>query len=557
MWLFGVVLCAVGLVPAAGQKGGQPEVVTKYGRLLGKQISVAGADRLVNVFLGIPFAKPPVGPLRFSPPQPPEPWSNLRDSTSFPPMCLQDLEWVETMKIIEKFENPTTEISEDCLYLDVYTPASSNKKAKLPVMVWIHGGGFALGGASAYDGSALTAYENVVVVIIQYRLGILGFLSTGDEYARGNWGLLDQVAALQWVKDNIDTFGGDPESVTLFGESAGGISIGANILSPMSKGLFHKAISQSGVVTLPGSITSKPQVLTHVIANLAGCEMTSSAIVNCLRKKTEKELVTVTTDFLKQIDYIPPTVDGVFFPKEVDKLLADKEFSTVPYMVGVNNHEYGWIIPKLFKFPSLQERMHREDIISGLDKITSALMLPAEFLSSVADEYLGDTNDPEELRAQFQEMLGDFFFIFPAVQVARYHRDSGASVYFYEFQHRPSIFKDTKPHFVKADHGDEIGFVFGNLFISGNSVLIGNGTEEEKQLSRKMMKYWANFARNGNPNGDDLMEWPVFDLKEQYLEFNLKQGKGQKLKEKRREFWTKTLAEKLKTIKDKEKRTEL
>ncbi|XP_025065261.1 cocaine esterase isoform X2 [Alligator sinensis] len=480
-----------------GQKSGQPEVVTKYGRLLGKQISVAGADRLVNVFLGIPFAKPPVGPLRFSPPQPPEPWSNLRNSTSFPPMCLQDLGWIETLKILEKFENPTTEISEDCLYLDVYTPASSNKKAKLPVMVWIHGGGFTLGGASAYDGSALTAYENVVVVIIQYRLGILGFLSTGDEYIRGNWGLLDQVAALQWVKENIDTFGGDSESVTLFGESAGGISVGANILSPMSKGLFHKAISQSGVVNLPGSTISKPQALTRVIANLAGCEMTSSAIVNCLRKKTEKEIVSVTTEALKQIAYFPPVVDGVFFPKEVDELLADKELSTVPYMVGVNNHEYGWIIPNLLKFPLLQERMHREDIISALHKITSQLMLPVEFLSLVADEYLGDTNDPDVLRAQFQEMMGDFLFVFPAIQVSRYYRDSGASVYFYEFQHRPSIFKDTKPHFVKADHGDEIGFVFGNLFISGNSVLVGDGTEEEKQLSRKMMKYWANFARNG------------------------------------------------------------
>ncbi|KYO32633.1 carboxylesterase 5A [Alligator mississippiensis] len=557
MWLHGALLCAAGLAAASGQKSGQPEVVTKYGRLLGKQISVAGADRLVNVFLGIPFAKPPVGPLRFSPPQPPEPWSKLRNSTSFPPMCLQDLAWIETLKILQKFENPTTEISEDCLYLDVYTPASSNKEAKLPVMVWIHGGGFTLGGASAYDGSALTAYENVVVVIIQYRLGILGFLSTGDEYIRGNWGLLDQVAALQWVKENIDTFGGDPESVTLFGESAGGISVGANILSPMSKGLFHKAISQSGVVNLPGSTISKPQALTRVIANLAGCEMTSSAIVNCLRKKTEKEIVSVTTEALKQIAYFPAVVDGVFFPKEVDELLADKEFSTVPYMVGVNNHEYGWIIPNLFKFRFLQERMHREDIISELHKIASQLMLPVEFLSLVTDEYLGDTNDPDELRAQFQEMMGDFLFVFPAIQVSRYHRDSGASVYFYEFQHRPSIFKDTKPHFVKADHGDEIGFVFGNLFISGNSVLVGDGTEEEKQLSRKMMKYWANFARNGNPNGNDLVEWPVFDLKEQYLELNLKQGKGQKLKEKRIEFWTKSLAEKLKTIKDKEKRTEL
>ncbi|NXY84530.1 SASB hydrolase, partial [Alcedo cyanopectus] len=225
----------------------QPEVVTKYGRVQGYQFKVDVAERTVNVFLGIPFAKPPVGPLRFSEPQPPEPWKGVRDATSYPPMCLQDKvqgQFISDLTDNRK-EKVLLQVSEDCLYLNVYTP-SSTENEKLPVFVWIHGGGLVLGAASSYDGSALAAFDNVVVVTIQYRLGIVGYFSTGDKHARGNWGYLDQVAALQWIQENIIHFGGDPLSVTIAGESAGGVSVSALVLSPLAKGLFHKAISESG-----------------------------------------------------------------------------------------------------------------------------------------------------------------------------------------------------------------------------------------------------------------------------------------------------------------------
>ncbi|NXS61696.1 SASB hydrolase, partial [Brachypteracias leptosomus] len=226
----------------------QPEVVTKYGRVQGYQFKVDAAGRSVNVFLALPFAKPPVGPLRFSEPQPPEPWKGVRDATSYPPMCLQDKVQGQLLSdgITNRKEKIILQTSEDCLYLNVYTPISQEKEGKLPVFVWIHGGGLVFGAASSYDGSALAAFENVVVVTIQYRLGIVGFFSTGDKHARGNWGYLDQVAALQWIQENIVHFGGDPSSVTIVGESAGGISVSALVLSPLAKGLFHKAISESG-----------------------------------------------------------------------------------------------------------------------------------------------------------------------------------------------------------------------------------------------------------------------------------------------------------------------
>ncbi|NXD08265.1 SASB hydrolase, partial [Nothocercus nigrocapillus] len=228
----------------------QPEVVTKYGRIQGNRVRVNAAKRSVDVFLGLPFAKPPVGPLRFSEPQPPEPWEGVRNATSYPPMCLQDKAQGQFLSdcITNRKEKVLLEMSEDCLYLNVYTPSDAEEQEKLPVFVWIHGGGLVFGAASSYDGSALAAFDNVVVVTIQYRLGILGYFSTGDEHAQGNWGFLDQVAALRWIQENIIKFGGNPESVTIAGESAGGISVSALVLSPLAKGLFHKAISESGTM---------------------------------------------------------------------------------------------------------------------------------------------------------------------------------------------------------------------------------------------------------------------------------------------------------------------
>ncbi|CAM4543355.1 fatty acyl-CoA hydrolase precursor, medium chain-like isoform X1 [Lepidochelys kempii] len=541
-----------------GQQTEQPEVATKYGPLKGKQVTVKGTDRLTNVFLGIPFAKPPVGALRFSPPQPAEPWISVRDATSFPPVCLQD------QAILEKFEEmfPPKQlnftISEDCLYLNIYTPAHSNEKAKLPVMVWIHGGGLSMGGASMFDGSGLSASENLVVVTIQYRLGITGFFSTGDEHAHGNWGFLDQVAALQWIQENIKHFGGDPGSVTIFGESAGGISVSGLVLSPLAKGLFHKAISESGVALFSAVFSSHPEVTAKIVANITGCDTSSSAaMVHCLRKKPEEEMI-LNVQQQQQVGIIPAVIDGVFIQKNPEELMAGKDFSAVPYIIGINNHEFGWLLPFLLDIPGLKEGMQKETILSTLQMLHPFLPVPAEFVSLITDEYLGDTDDPVALRDRFLDLLGDAMFLVPAIKTSNYHRDSGSPLYFYEFQHRPSS-ASFKPDFVKADHGDEVSFVFGGAFLTDETSLpaFRDATEEEKHLSRTIMKYWANFARNGNPNGEGLVEWPVYDMNEKYLELNLKQKEAKKLKGNRVEFWTKTLPEKIKKMKEKKEHLEL
>ncbi|XP_020845085.1 LOW QUALITY PROTEIN: pyrethroid hydrolase Ces2e-like [Phascolarctos cinereus] len=524
------------LIPAQGHHDDDLIRTTEYGQVQGSHISIKGLDKDVNIFMGIPFARPPIGDLRFSPPQPPEPWSDVRNATSHPPMCLQNVTILEKLITFLKINISVTANSEDCLYLNIYVPDHTEEDAKLPVMVWIHGGGLIFGSASMFDGSILSATQNVVVVTIQYRLGILGFFSTGDEHASGNWGYLDQVAALRWVQKNIAHFGGDPGRVTIFGESAGGTSVSSHILSPMSKGLFHRAIMESGVAILPGLISSSSESIIHQFANLSAWENYSSAsIVEFLRNKTEREILAIS----KAFKTLAGVVDGKFFPKHPEDLLASGKFHHVPSIIGVNNHEYGWLIPVSLGISKFKEEMTRETIREIL--LSPLMRMPPAIVYIMMNEYLGSTEDPQELRAQFQEMMGDLVFVIPALRVARYQQSPSSPVYFYEFQHRSSIFKGSKPDFVKADHGDELHFVFG-------APLLGGATEEEKLFSRKIMTYWANFARNGDPNGADLLHWPAYNQNEEYLQLDLQPSVGKGLKADKMEFWLKILPQKKEAV---------
>nr|KAF6406414.1 carboxylesterase 5A [Molossus molossus] len=485
------LIWAVWVLAAAseGPAGDAPVRNTRLGWVRGKQATVLGSTTPVNVFLGVPYAAPPLGPLRFTNPKPVLPWSDFRDATSYPKLCLQNSDWLLSDQHILKVHYPKLEVSEDCLYLNIYAPASANTTSKLPVMVWLPGGAFQTGSASVFDGSALAAYEDVLVVTTQYRLGIFGFFNTGDQHALGNWAFMDQLAALTWVQENIGFFGGDPRSVTIFGESAGAISVSSLILSPLASDLFHRAIMESGVAIIPYLKASNEernedlQVVAHICGGNAS---DSKALLQCLRAKSSNDLLSI----------------------------SQKEF---PEILGGSNKSL------------------------VLHLLHTILHIPTPYLHFVADEYFHDEQSLFDIRNSFLDLLGDVFFVVPALVTARHHRDAGAPVYFYEFQHRPYCFKDRKPAFVKADHTDEIRFVFGGAFLKGDVVMFEGATEEEKLLSRKMMRYWANFARTGDPNGEGLPLWPAYSQSEQYLQLDLNLSVGQRLKEQKVAFWTETL----------------
>uniref|UniRef100_A0A2I3H0C7 Carboxylic ester hydrolase n=1 Tax=Nomascus leucogenys TaxID=61853 RepID=A0A2I3H0C7_NOMLE len=542
MWLRALVLSTLAASTAwAGHPSSPPVVDTVHGKVLGKFVSLEGFAQPVAVFLGIPFAKPPLGPLRFTPPQPAEPWSFVKNATSYPPMCTQDPKAGQFLSelLTNRKENIPLKVSEDCLYLNIYTPADLTKKNRLPVMVWIHGGGLMVGAASTYDGRVLAAHENVVVVTIQHRLGIWGFFSTGDEHSRGNWGHLDQLAALHWVQDNIASFGGNPGSVTLFGESSGAESVSVLIFSPLSKNLFHRAISESGVALTPALVDEgdiKP--LAEQIANTAGCETTNSAVmVHCLRQKTEEELLETTLKMvgcLFPYPHTPTVIDGVVLPKTPEELQAERKFRTVPYIVGFNKKEFG-VLPS----PSTPLRkLNQKTAMSLLWKSYPLVHIPKELIPEAIEKYLGGTDDPVKKKDLFLDLMGDVLFGVPSVIVARNHRDAGAPTYMYEFQYRPSFSSDMKPKTVIGDHGDELFSVLGAPFLKEGA------SEEEIRLSKMVMKFWANFARNGNPNGEGLPHWPEYNQKEGYLQIGANTQEAQKLKDKEVAFWTNLFAKK-------------
>ncbi|CAG03439.1 unnamed protein product, partial [Tetraodon nigroviridis] len=519
MQSFVLLVSAFLLCVAADQNA--PEIHTKLGSLRGEYQSVKGKDAGVHAYLGVPFAKPPLGPaLRLAPPQPVEAWEGVRDATKQPLMCVQDLE-VATHIIKElNLEVNLPDISEDCLYLNIFTPANRPENAKLPVMVWIHGGGFVLGSASMYSGSALAAYQDVVVVVIQYRLGVLGFLSTGDKHMPGNIGLLDQVQALKWVQEHIHNFGGDPDLVTIFGESAGGVSVSLLLLSPLSEGLFRHAIAESGTAAMHIFAQDDPQPVLQFVANVSGCSTESTEkTADCIKNLDVEAILPLTKE--KELRY-PLITDGYFLKKSAEKLFLEHELLTVPFMTGVNNNEGGWLLARYFAPPNWTEGMDQEHV-SGFLSVFYPDPKDEQLRKRILKEYTGTGEDRVKNRDGYTEVLGDMMFVIPAIKAANAHRDAGAPVYLYEFQHSPSFLKDKRPSFVRSDHGDEIFSVFGFCFTVSHINLSSACTEEEERLAQIMMSYWGNFARTGSPNGQGLVHWPKYGETEEYLGIDAKE----------------------------------
>ncbi|MFM9276771.1 carboxylesterase/lipase family protein [Paenibacillus jiagnxiensis] len=455
-------------------------VSTKNGELQGIE------EEGIFSWKGIPFAQPPVGPLRFRAPQPPQSWEGIRDASQFGPVCPQPERSAEGI-FGSRAGQPAP--SEDCLYLNVWAPKTD---APCPVMVWIHGGAFVTGSGSMslYDGTKL-AKNGVVIVAINYRLGPFGFLHLspfGAELA-SNAGLLDQIAALQWVRDNIRAFGGDPDNVTIFGESAGAMSIAALLAMPAAKGLFHKAVLQSGAsqTLSPAHASGIAAALLHELGVAASnrdrlFELPTEAIAAATHKLYEK-FGSSGVAMLFQ-----PVVDGNTLPEEPQKAIEHGAAKDVAVMIGTNRDEGAYFVRGPEHLLSAEAAAKAIQAMTGLP---NAAELSGRYPVSVEGQ---------------AQLMTDLYFWRSAVRYASAQASHGP-VWMYRFD----WCLPGHPFLGKSVHGAEIAFVFNNLQLLKELNITLTG--EVERLSRLMQEAWVSFARSGNPSTPEL-DWPAYDPNE-------------------------------------------
>ncbi|KAI4896971.1 hypothetical protein NFI96_024762 [Prochilodus magdalenae] len=498
------LLLALALQPALGWD--ELVVPTSKGKVRGVKLSVPGSTGSVVAFLGIPYAKPPLGTLRFSRPEPAEAWSGEWDATHFSNSCWQYVDTTFPGFAGSEMWNPNTKMSEDCLYLNVWTPfrrVQDPDQPLVPVMVWIYGGGFSTGTASldTYDGLYLSQSEQVVVVSMNYRLGPLGFLSLpGSEGVKGNAALFDQRLALSWVAENIAAFGGDPSSVTLFGESAGAGSVGHHVLSVGSHSFFRRAILQSGTPNAVWAAVEAAEAWNRslTLAQLLDCPLgpSSDEVLACLRSADPEKMVALQYKVIRDpmMISIPfsPTVDGDFLLDMPDVLVKSGRFLKTELMLGLNQDEgFYFLMYGVSGFGiHHQSLISREQFLEGV-----ALSLPgfSEMAQEAAAFQYTDWTDElsgQKNRDSLAWLVGDRYFSCPLLDFARRYVGHGGSARVYLFNHRSS--SNVWPKWMGVMHGDEIEFVFGIPLNSSRGY-----TEEEVSLSRRMMRHWANFAKSG------------------------------------------------------------
>jgi para-nitrobenzyl esterase len=479
--LYAAILACWFLVLPGIADAREPAIVqTATGAVLGTQHDG------VEAHWGIPYAAPPVDELRWMPPRPAASWKGVRSTAVPGPICPQ----ADSRE--RSFE--TGPMSEDCLTLNIWIPRIGDTSKKLPVMFWIHGGGFRTGAGSwpIYDGTRL-AQKGVVVVTINYRLGYLGQFAhpllsrsqAGQPLA--NYGLMDQVAALKWVQQNIAAFGGDPDQVTIFGNSSGGVSVNYLMGTPSAKGLFHRAISQSGAVNIAGSRDISQQVGFFPSLEATG-EKVAESLVSVEDAGFLAALRAVPWQKILEIqekdggNSLNPVVDGVFIPKSLGQVFFDGEQHAVPLLTGSNTWEQSL-------FANTAQAIPPRFVLAGvkdLDKLRSIYSNADDAL--LANEYLRDGR-----------------FAFTAYFLATQMQRVSQAAYLYSYSYVPRALSRVREG---AAHGDEVPFIFGNLPGGLRDYAEDQVTAEDRSFSSSVANYWLQFAKTGDPNYKDQPYWP-------------------------------------------------
>ncbi|XP_046580879.1 cholinesterase 1-like isoform X2 [Haliotis rubra] len=486
------------------------KVSTLNGPLLGQRLSVLGKS--LDVFYGIPYAKPPVGDLRFKHPQPSESWGpEVRDARKQTPSCFQIK---DADGAVENHKQIPDDYSEDCLHLTVWAP--SDNDGNLAVMIWIYGGAFNSGSTRMplYEGKYLSAESDVIVVLMNYRLGPLGFSYLGPDTIPGNMGLMDQRLALQWVKDNIANFGGDPTRVTIFGESAGGVCVGHHLVSPLSRDLFDRAIMQSGTLSCPWGYTIPKTAKLKIkkFADYLECpsSSTDADIFECMKTADAQTMADVQLALLDEGLAFVPVVDGYFLPDDPKTLLSSGSIKQTSVLHGFTEDETAMFLamtlPQMRNVSTLPETLilsqpEYESLLSADLVNGKEIEEPIRLFYESQKAPLKDTDYLDIMI----RMTSDSDFKCPHLEFDRLYTPDNPS-YVYSFNHRLSV--SSFPQWIGAAHTYELDFVFGWALEKSLGC-----TEEEMELSRTMMTYWTNFAKSGDPNAPVPVKvnWPASD----------------------------------------------
>lgn len=489
----------------------QADVVvnTTYGAVKGKAVVIVN-NQTVFQFLKLPFAKPPLGKLRFQKPERPNTWTGTLEASHHGPPCMQKL----SSRYKPLLENAN--VSEDCLYLNVYVPRRLDQNASLAVMVYIHGGAFRAKTASLQDGSYLALKGDVIVVLTNFRLGFFGFFSTEDDAAKGNYGLWDQIYALRWIQENINVFGGDTTRVTVFGHSSGGYSIGLLLFSTQTQHLFRRAIAMSGFGTSPRAITYKARQAALRLATKLGCFNGGTAAINtsvmteCVRIKPASDLLNGQNKIVKEDSSSPqfimrpaPVIDGEILNDNPVNIINDfhsegyKRFLSADYMAGTNSADGGLVrnylkvIQTQFNF-SLLEGAPTSALCESIAPALSRDYYTSNInISNMICEKYASSGSLADQAIRMVNLIGDMWYDSRAVQTLRRHILGNTKSYQFIFSHKSSfeILSGLPPWLTGAYHGDEVVYTFGMPAYAF--------TASERLLSDTLMTYLTNFAKFG------------------------------------------------------------
>ncbi|XP_068155832.1 uncharacterized protein Nlg1 isoform X1 [Drosophila tropicalis] len=564
------------------------EIQIKQGRLMGitRRFQVTSGLREVDQYLGLPYAEAPTANRRFMPPGAPLPWQGLKIARHLPPVCPQNLPDISpqtsgTMsrgryRYLSRLMPYLRTESEDCLYLNLYVPhegAEQLAAPKLhPVLVYLHGESFEWNSGNAYDGSVLASYGEVIVVTVNYRLGVLGFLRPSiDAHNIANYALLDQIAALHWIKENIGSFGGDSSRVTLMGHSTGAACVNYLMVSPVASGLFHRAILMSGSSMSDWAASNQSLQLTMQIAHNLDCPLgdhiDDDALLECLRQRRYQDILHIPTTLPQFSTSLGPIVDGHVIPNQPHKVMGQyaEHFSRYDLLFGITESESYHTLAALALEEGLRE--NERDNLLRFYMQSRFDVRPDLALAATLKKYQDMYNNPIkatnlEHRDVVLDILSDARVVGPLLQTGMFHADVNRRNYMYVFGHNSAMGAYANlPHSIM---GEELAFIFGAPLAPAGPFPSHNYSVQEKLLSEAVMAYWTNFVKTGNPkapwkgtflNSHALewdrydLDWPEFNKRAQaYLNIGIPPTVGYKYRQIYMNFWNKELPDELNQI---------